>query len=199
MAKKPCTRDLILPCAQKMCHEMIAMSTSNSFSNVHILDTRKEIMKWLMPSSWKCTEGIFCVLAQWKDLYQLSGHTSCLCWLWSHFFGHIVEDMMCCLGLWQNMTSAEIFMGLNDFILSNYIDWNKFVGICMDCAAALKGWQFGLVARVKTVAPCQSALFTLGCWLQKNKWRTSLYLIVLLKSWTLEEQSALHTFIVSIM
>lgn len=71
--------------------------------------------------------------------------------------GDIVEDMLCCLELPMQTTSAEIFRVLNEYITNNNIDWNKCVGICTDGAAAMTGRHSGLVPRVKVVAPkCQS-------------------------------------------
>ena len=71
--------------------------------------------------------------------------------------GDIVEDMMFCLELPQQTTSAEIFKVVNAYIIANNIDGNKCVGICTGGAAAMMGKNSGITARVKVVAPkCQS-------------------------------------------
>ena len=49
-------------------------------------------------------------------------------------FKDSVEDMMFCLELPQQITSAEIFKVLNDYIIANNFDWNKCGDICTDGA-----------------------------------------------------------------
>lgn len=63
------------------------------------------------------------------------------------------EDFLFCQALPTNTTSDEIFKVLNDFMVSNSIEWVWCYGVCTDGAAAMTGRNAGVWARIKAVAP----------------------------------------------
>ena len=61
------------------------------------------------------------------------------------------ENMLCALLLPTNITAAELFKSLNDYI-SGKLNWSFCVGICTDRAAAMTGQFSGFTTWVKEVA-----------------------------------------------
>uniref|UniRef100_A0A671RDF4 DUF4371 domain-containing protein n=1 Tax=Sinocyclocheilus anshuiensis TaxID=1608454 RepID=A0A671RDF4_9TELE len=65
----------------------------------------------------------------------------------------IEENFLFCRPLHSNATAEAIFEILNDFIISNDINWTKCVGLHTDGARAMLGRHSGVVKRVRDVAP----------------------------------------------
>ena len=60
---------------------------------------------------------------------------------------------MFCEPLSGRTTATEIFKKVDDFIISNEINWQNCVGVCSDGAAAMTGKHGGVVTQIKQVAP----------------------------------------------
>ena len=65
----------------------------------------------------------------------------------------IEEKFLFCESLSGRTTADEIFKKVNDFVVSNGLNWENCVGICSDGAAAITGKHGGVVTRIKQVAP----------------------------------------------
>ena len=63
------------------------------------------------------------------------------------------EEFLFCESLSGRTTADEIFKKVNDFVVSNGLNWENCVGICSDGAAAMTGKHGGVVTRIKQVAP----------------------------------------------
>ncbi|KAL1276972.1 hypothetical protein QQF64_023645 [Cirrhinus molitorella] len=67
--------------------------------------------------------------------------------------GEIEENFLFCRPLRSNATAEAIFDILNDFMISNNINWTKCIGLSTDGARAMLGRHSGVVKRVRDVAP----------------------------------------------
>ena len=52
----------------------------------------------------------------------------------------------------KNTTASELFKSLNDYFAKK-LNWSFCVGVCTDGAAVMIGRLFGLIVRIKQVAP----------------------------------------------
>ncbi|PVD35285.1 hypothetical protein C0Q70_06567 [Pomacea canaliculata] len=62
-----------------------------------------------------------------------------------------------CQSVPTNTTGEDIFKILNNYIVSNKVDWTPCVGVSTDGAASMTGKIKGLTARIQTVAPLAAA------------------------------------------
>ena len=65
----------------------------------------------------------------------------------------IEEEFLFCESLSGRTTADEIFKKVNDFVVSNGLNWENCVGISSDGEAAMTGKHGGVVTRIKQVAP----------------------------------------------
>ena len=72
--------------------------------------------------------------------------------------GEVHEDFLLCKQLPSHTTAETIFDTLNEFMVSNEIDWEKCVGLSTDGARAMVGRLTGVVKRVRDVAPLVTAV-----------------------------------------
>ncbi|KAL4127510.1 hypothetical protein QTP88_011677 [Uroleucon formosanum] len=74
------------------------------------------------------------------------------------FKGSIEEDLFLCAPLETNTTGEEIFKVIDSHMSKHHIEWNKYIDVCSDGAAAMIGKIKSTVTRIKSVAPkCSSS------------------------------------------
>lgn len=73
------------------------------------------------------------------------------------FGGSIEENLFLCAPLETNTTGEEIFKVIDRDMSKHHTDWNKYIDVCSDGAAAMIGKIKGTLTRIKDVAPKYSS------------------------------------------
>ena len=66
---------------------------------------------------------------------------------------NFVEEILFYKALVGRATGRGIFQVLDDYVVSNGLDWSRCVGVCSDGAAAMTGKKSGVTALIQQKAP----------------------------------------------
>lgn len=148
---------LILPAAKQMVSIMLgnsakqlnSISLSNNTVKRRINDMAENVFQQLI---CRVRASRFYAI-QIDESTDIAGMANLLAFVRYDCDGEIEENFLFCRPLHSNATAGAIFDILNDFMISNDIDWTKCVGLSTDGARAMLGRHSGVVKRVRDVAP----------------------------------------------
>ncbi|KAL1268682.1 hypothetical protein QQF64_034045 [Cirrhinus molitorella] len=150
--------DLILPAAKQMVSIMLGnnavkqlnlISLSNNTVKRRIDDMSENVFQQLI---CRVRASRFYAI-QIEESTDIAGMANLLAFIRYECDGDIEENLLFCRPLHSNTTAEAIFDILNDFMISNNINWTKCVGLSIDGARAMLGRHSGVVKRVRDVAP----------------------------------------------
>uniref|UniRef100_A0A671RCV7 DUF4371 domain-containing protein n=1 Tax=Sinocyclocheilus anshuiensis TaxID=1608454 RepID=A0A671RCV7_9TELE len=139
--------DLILPAAKQMVSIMLGNNV------VYLLNSISLSNNTVKRRINDMAENVFQQLICRVRASHIAGMANFLAFVRYECDREIEENFLFCRPLHSNATAEAIFEILNDFIISNDINWTKCVGLHTDGARAMLGRHSGVVKRVRDVAP----------------------------------------------
>ena len=91
---------------------------------------------------------------QLDESTDIGNEVNLLCFVRYIYAGEVHDDFLFCRSLPTHTTGEAVLHSLNDFIMTNNLDWTRCVGICTDGATAMTGKHKGLVAHVRAATHC---------------------------------------------
>ena len=76
---------------------------------------------------------------QLDESTDIGNEVNLLCFVRYIYAGEVHDDFLFCRSLPTQTTGEAVFHSLNDFIMTNNLDWSRCVGICTDGATAMTG------------------------------------------------------------
>ncbi|CAL9694137.1 unnamed protein product [Knipowitschia caucasica] len=155
--------DLILPAAKEMVNMVIGENAANKLNVISLSDNTvkrriddmaEDVLNQLVT---RIKESRFYAI-QIDESTDIAALANLLAFVRYEHDGDIHEDFLFCKPLPSNTTGEAVFEAINDFMVSNEIDWAKCVGLSTDGARAMVGRLTGVVKRVKDVAPLLTAV-----------------------------------------
>ncbi|CAL9700336.1 unnamed protein product [Knipowitschia caucasica] len=155
--------DLILPAAKEMVNMVIGENAANKLNVISLSDNTvkrriddmaENVLNQLVT---RIKESRFYAI-QIDESTDIAALANLLAFVRYEHDGDIHEDFLFCKPLPSNTTGEAVFEAINDFMVSNEIDWAKCVGLSTDGARAMVGRLTGVVKRVKDVAPLLTAV-----------------------------------------
>lgn len=137
--------DLILPAAKQLNLISLSNNTVKRRINVMAENVFQELICRVRASHFYAI--------QIDESTNIAGMPNLLTFIRYECDGEIEENFLFCRPLHSNATAEAIFDILNDFIISNDINWTKCVGLSTDGARAMLGRHSVVVKRVRDVAP----------------------------------------------
>uniref|UniRef100_A0A3B4X3Q8 DUF4371 domain-containing protein n=1 Tax=Seriola lalandi dorsalis TaxID=1841481 RepID=A0A3B4X3Q8_SERLL len=147
--KKPHTiaEQLILPAAVDMCTTMGSEDCANKLKNIPLSDNTiarrivemADDVKTQLIEKLRSAQGFSIQIDETTDI--------------TNYAGTMCEEFLFCKPLPGRTTGAEIFTVIDNFFKENDISWQNCVALCSDGARAMSGYQTGLLAHIRKVAP----------------------------------------------
>ena len=155
--------ELILPAAKEMVGVMFGEKAAKQLNMISLSDNTvkrridnmaEDVLKQLVT---RVQARRFYAL-QIDESTDIASLANLLAFVRYEYDGEVHEDFLFCKQLPSHTTAETIFDTLNEFMVSNEIDWEKCVGLSTDGARAMVGRLTGVVKRVRDVAPLVTAV-----------------------------------------
>jgi hypothetical protein len=159
-SKKPHNigESLILPAAIEICREMCGDAVADKLKVIPV--SNDTVHRRITSASQDVKEQLVSRILESKQFAiqldestDVAGQAQLIAYARYMSKDSMEEDFLFCQALPTTTTGEDIFAIVNDFIVSNGIDWTFCYGVCTDGAAAMTGKNAGVWARIRAVAP----------------------------------------------